>query len=200
MPAAFKYTCVLLSLVVLIFSCKKEGSVDSSGGQNNSNSLIGNWKLLYITASGHEEGAYAYSAKTYKEIYDFKDSTIDNNGLFSFSKDSLNYAVSFTQSGKDWDVVYENGIETFRDSSTYNEQVTDAGKIPYKIKGDSITMIDDSNMGMFGSGIPATYKYVVNGNKLTLYGRFKFSDKDTLPGYVETFNVDISANIYLQKQ
>lgn len=195
-----RLTCFVL-VTLLIFSCKKESSVDTSGSAGGTtNVLVGNWKFLSVTADGNEEATHTFAGTNYKDIYLYKDSTTSNNGLFSFTKDSLIYNISYDETGKDWDYSYENGVLTFADSSDYSDPVTDAGGLPYKIKGDSVTLIDNSGLGMFGQNIPATYKYTINGNKLTLTGRFKFIEKDTLPDYIETYNVNIGSSIYLQKQ
>lgn len=187
----------------LLFSCNKEKSIDASAGGSGgsgTNSLIGNWKLLYITSEGNEEGTYTDAGINRKDIYIYKDSTINNNGLFSFSKDSLAYGISYIQTGNEWYYSYRDGTLFYADSSDYNTPESDAGVLPYKIKGDSVTLIDNSGAGMFDQGIPATYKYAVNGDKLTLTGKFDFVTKDTLLNYIETYNVSISSKIYLQKQ
>lgn len=186
----------------LLNACSKEKSIDSttSSGTNASDQLKGDWKLLYITSSGHEEGAYTLNGTAYKEVYDFKDSTTNNNGTFTFTKDSLFYTLAYNETGKDWDHYYQNGVLVGADSSVYSDPFADAGRISYIIKGDSITLVDNSGYGSFGQGIPATYKYVLSGDKLTLLGQFNFSEKDTLSNYIETYNVNLKGNIYLQKK
>lgn len=198
----FIWIVAIIIAVTTLNACSKEKSIDSttSSGTNVSDQLKGDWKLLYITSSGHEEGAYTLNGATYKEVYDFKDSTTNNNGTFSFTKDSLLYTIAYNESGKDWDYYYQNAVLVASDSSVYNDPVADAGRIPYIIKGDSITLVDNAGYGIFGGGIPVTYKYVLSGDKLTLLGQFNFMEKDTLTNYVETYNVNLKGNIYLQKK
>jgi hypothetical protein len=182
-------------------SCSKEKSFDTSNGSNSSGSsaLLGNWKLLYTTSDGYETGEYTQGGIAVKDIYKFKDSSINNSGIFAFSKDSLAFkAVAFNQVGYEWIYTYANGVLMYSDSSDYNEPITMNETIPYKVKGDSIQLLDDS--GVFGGSMPGMYKYTIIGNKLTLTGRFIFTIKDTSTSYIETYNINIGANIYLQKQ
>lgn len=197
----FLINSILLFMISsIVVSCGKERSVDLSGSSGSASGLVGNWKLLYMTANGYETGDYTENGKTYRDVYIYKDSTTNNKGVFTFTKDSMSTTgLSYNESGNDWFYSYENNVKYYGDSSTYNDPVTDVDeRLPYKIKGDSIQLLYSS--GMFGTDIPATYKYVITGDKLSLLGRFTFIEKDTTGSYIETYNVNIGANIYLQKQ
>ena len=207
-----KKKLALLSLVTLLFvSCQKELSIDTingpgGGGGGGTNSLIGNWKFLELSADTESVVEATDGTDTEKAVTVSTYKSINNKGTIAFD------ATKVVSTGIGYDVndtafvhLYYNGA--LLDSAEFPFIYTappSGGQSNYKVIGtDSIyfeneflSLPDFDPQGPQGAG----GKFKIEGNILTLTIISSISESETDQGVTTVTRARVAGVIRMQRQ
>ena len=212
-----KTNLALLSLVTLLFvSCQKELSLDTingpvgggpgGGGGGGSNSLIGNWKFLELTANTESVVEATDGTDTEKAVTVSSYKSINNKGTIAFD------ATKVVSTGVGYDIndtafayLYANGV--LLDSIDFPFTFTvppSGGQSNYTVIGtDSIhfansflALPDVDPTGTQGGGA----KFKIEGNILTLTIISSTTESETDQGVTTVTKNKVLGVIRMQRQ
>jgi len=209
-----KTNLTLLSLVTLLFvSCQKELSIDTingpvggPGGGGGSNSLIGNWKFLELSANTESAVEATDGTDTEKTITVSSYKTINNKGTISFD------ATKMSSTGVGYDIndtaftfLYANGV--LLDSVDFPFTFTipsSSGQTNYKVIGTDSIYFENGFFAVPSSDPQATQagggKFKIVGNILTITTSSSTTDTEIDQGVTTVTKNKIAAEIRMQRQ
>ena len=201
-----KHALLVLISSALLFSCKKEMSVEQfTGGGSKSTGLIGNWAFINMDAKTKSTVELSDGVDVAKTVSLTDYVTINNAG--SLKIDAVNIVskdLTYTINSVVRATLYENGvlIDTFS-IPVFLTVPPSSATTTYTLSGaDSIYM--PGTLLTIGNGTvqskPSGAKYTIVGDILTMTLAGKEVITQTLPGGTQTTRNEVNAIITYKRQ
>lgn len=199
-----------VSLSVLMFSCQKELSIDTSvpdndttgnNGGNNSGTLAGDWKFVSNMVDVESSSTYSQGGIPIKAIARYKDTTEDNTGTLtitssSFNVKNLGYTIStnvefiFPLSPDDNQTLpFDYTIPPLSSTTTYQLIGSDSLYFP----SGTIFQTPDPSGALPVSSPPSGAKFKITGSNLVITA--SSSQKSTVTQSGITVDVSTKASV-----
>jgi hypothetical protein len=198
------YLLIVAFLILLLFGCSKEKSLDPDDSVNNP--LAGNWSFVSLNVKGQTIVEVDDPAFDVKTISNFEYTTINNTGTVvitadKFTYSNLSYAVDTTFRG----YYYEDNIliDSF-DFPLVTELPATSVTTPYKfIPADSIYYSGGSPMNMGGTTVNTQAgggRFRIENNQLIITTHFLEKRNQTTQGIPQKITGSGVSVATLQKQ
>jgi hypothetical protein len=165
-----KHLFVLTAFTTLLFSCKKEDSVNPEG---NNSQLTGTWTFINMTAHTSSTEIEEIDGDTYKTVTISDYTSIDNAGeLIIGASTFATKDFTYTANTDAYATVYLNGVEDDNFSAPYYAKVPVASsQAPYKIIGTDSVYVSAGTVTTGATTVPSTptgMKFSFAGDTLLL--------------------------------
>lgn len=205
---------LFITVMVVLISCQKETSIDSTDGVGGSggsgggaNSLIGNWKFIGISASTESTVELTDGTDTEKTVTVSNYSSTNNTGTYNFTASKMSFTgVGYTINSNAMAYLYLNNdlIDSLQFPFSYTLPPSN-GETAYKKVGSDSLYFESGSISIPASGTQQAQsggvKYRFEGDKMIMTNNYQQRNVTDLGGGATQVQVmKVTGITTLQKQ